>query len=108
MGVLWEDEAWQKYTDWQEQDKKTLRKINRLIKGISNGILLRVWDIRNLCRAICRDGEAAILTIRTVLYTSLPEGAQPFFRAKTITMISDWEWIGLSKFPAVKLRGVKP
>lgn len=34
MGVLWEDEAWQEYIDWQEQDKKTLRKINRLIKDI--------------------------------------------------------------------------
>ena len=34
MGVLWEDEAWQEYTDWQEQDKKTLRKINRLVRDI--------------------------------------------------------------------------
>lgn len=34
MGVLWEDEAWKEYTDWQEQDKKTLRKINRLIRDI--------------------------------------------------------------------------
>ena len=34
MGVLWEDEAWQEYTDWQKQDKKTLRKINHLIKDI--------------------------------------------------------------------------
>lgn len=28
MGVLWEDEAWQEYIDWQ-QDKKTLKKIKR-------------------------------------------------------------------------------
>jgi len=34
MGVLWEDEAWQEYTNWQEQDRKTLRKINHLIKDI--------------------------------------------------------------------------
>lgn len=34
MGILWEDEAWQEYTDWQEQDKKTLRKINRLVRDI--------------------------------------------------------------------------
>lgn len=32
--MLWEDEAWQEYTGWQEQDKKTLRKINRLIKDM--------------------------------------------------------------------------
>lgn len=34
MGVLWEDEAWQEYLDWQEQDKKTLKKINKLVKDI--------------------------------------------------------------------------
>lgn len=34
MGILWEDEAWQEYLDWQEQDKKTLRKINKLVKDI--------------------------------------------------------------------------
>ncbi len=34
MGILWEDEAWQEYLDWQTQDKKTLRKINQLIKDI--------------------------------------------------------------------------
>ena len=33
MGVLWEDEAWQEYIDWQ-QDKKTLKKINRLVRDI--------------------------------------------------------------------------
>jgi hypothetical protein len=26
MGILWEDEAWQEYLDWQMQDKKTLKK----------------------------------------------------------------------------------
>lgn len=29
-----EDDAWQEYTDWQEQDKKTLKKINRLVRDI--------------------------------------------------------------------------
>lgn len=33
MGVLWEDEAWQEYIDWQ-QAKKTLKKINRLVRDI--------------------------------------------------------------------------
>ena len=27
MGILWEDDAWQEYLDWQTQDKKTLRRI---------------------------------------------------------------------------------
>lgn len=34
MGVLWEDNAWQEYLSWQEQDKKTLKKINKLIHDI--------------------------------------------------------------------------
>lgn len=34
MGILWEDEAWQEYLDWQEQDKKTLKRINKLVKDI--------------------------------------------------------------------------
>lgn len=34
MGVLWEDDAWQEYLDWQTQDKKTLKKINKLIMDI--------------------------------------------------------------------------
>lgn len=30
----WHDSAWDDYLYWQTQDKKTLRKINSLIKGI--------------------------------------------------------------------------
>ena len=34
MRLLWEDRAWDDYLFWQTQDKKTLKKINRLIKDI--------------------------------------------------------------------------
>ena len=34
MRLLWEERAWADYLYWQQQDKKTLRKINRLIKSI--------------------------------------------------------------------------
>ena len=30
----WYDEAWKDYLHWQGQDRKTLRKINRLIQDI--------------------------------------------------------------------------
>ncbi len=30
----WYDEAWEDYLYWQGQDKKTLRKINKLIRDI--------------------------------------------------------------------------
>ena len=34
MRLLWEDRAWDDYLFWQKQDKKTLGKINQLIKDI--------------------------------------------------------------------------
>lgn len=34
MRLLWEDRAWSDYLDWQTQDKKTLKRINGLIKDI--------------------------------------------------------------------------
>lgn len=34
MNKVWEDEAWEEYLYWQKQDKKTLKRINDLIKDI--------------------------------------------------------------------------
>ena len=34
MNKVWDDEAWDDYLFWQSQDKKTLRRINALIKDI--------------------------------------------------------------------------
>ena len=34
MRLLWEDRAWNDYLYWQEQDKKTLKRVNALIKDI--------------------------------------------------------------------------
>lgn len=34
MRVLWEDRAWEDYLYWQSQDKKTLKRINTLIKDM--------------------------------------------------------------------------
>ena len=34
MRLLWEDRAWEDYLYWQMQDKKTLKRINGLIKDI--------------------------------------------------------------------------
>lgn len=42
MRLLWEERAWEEYCYWQTQDKKTLKRINALIKDIQrdryNGI----------------------------------------------------------------------
>ena len=34
MQKIWSDEGWEDYCYWQTQDKKTLKKINNLIKDI--------------------------------------------------------------------------
>ena len=35
MKILWDDDAWEEYLEWQTKDKPTLKKINRLIKDIT-------------------------------------------------------------------------
>ncbi|MCQ2546337.1 MAG: Txe/YoeB family addiction module toxin [Clostridia bacterium] len=34
MKVLWLESAWEEYCDWQKEDKKTLRRINEIIREI--------------------------------------------------------------------------
>ena len=34
MKKIWHDKAWEEYLYWQTQDKKTLKKINRLLLDI--------------------------------------------------------------------------
>ncbi len=42
MKIFWYEKAWEEYIEWQVQDKKTLKRINSLIKDIQrecyNGI----------------------------------------------------------------------
>lgn len=35
MPKTWHDSAWEDYLAWQERDKKTLKKINSLLKDIA-------------------------------------------------------------------------
>ncbi|MBR6398867.1 MAG: Txe/YoeB family addiction module toxin [Lachnospiraceae bacterium] len=37
MQKIWSDEAWDDYIYWQGQDKKTLKRINALIRDIERG-----------------------------------------------------------------------
>ena len=39
MNKRWDDKAWDDYVSWQSEDKKTLKRINALIKDIErNGV----------------------------------------------------------------------
>lgn len=37
MRKIWFDEAWEDYIYWQTQDRKTLKRINMLLKAIERG-----------------------------------------------------------------------
>ena len=34
MKILWDERAWEEYLSWQTEDRKTLKRINTLIKDI--------------------------------------------------------------------------
>ena len=34
MNKIWQDDAWEDYLYWQKNDKRTLKKINQIIKDI--------------------------------------------------------------------------
>ena len=34
MNLIWNNEAWEEYIQWQKQDKKIVEKINEIIKDI--------------------------------------------------------------------------
>jgi len=34
MRKIWDDEAWDEYVKWQNEDRKTLKRINELLKDI--------------------------------------------------------------------------
>ena len=38
MKILWDERAWDEYLYWQTQDKKTLKRINLLIKDIQRNV----------------------------------------------------------------------
>ena len=44
MRKIWSDEAWEEYLYWQSQDKKTLKRINALIKSIERDGVMQEND----------------------------------------------------------------
>ena len=44
--LTWTNESWEDYLYWQTQDRKTLKKINLLIKDILRSPFERNWKAR--------------------------------------------------------------
>ena len=79
--ISWDDDAWDDYTDWMDEDKKTVKRINRLIKSISRdprpigtaeilkhrgpGVCsVRIDDKNRLVYKVLDDGEVYVLSCR--------------------------------------------
>lgn len=83
MKLIWYDKAWDDYLYWQTQDKRTLKRINELIKDIDrNGALTgigkpealkdnlqglfsrRIDEVNRLVYRISEDGVIEIVMYR--------------------------------------------
>ena len=81
VSKYWSDKAWDDYLYWQAQDKKTLLKINKLVKdiemnGLSEGVgkpeplryrkvwIRRIDDKNLLVYDIDKDGNILIVSCR--------------------------------------------
>ena len=83
MKLIWYDKAWDDYLYWQTQDKRTLKRINELIKDIDrNGALTgigkpealkdnlqglfsrRIDEVNRLVYRITEDGVIEIVMCR--------------------------------------------
>ena len=42
MNKAWQDDAWDDYIYWQTQDKKTLKKINLLLKDMDRNAYMGI------------------------------------------------------------------
>jgi toxin YoeB len=78
--LLFSDDAWEDYLFWQTQDKKTLKRINALVKDIERngnhgigkpeplrGTLSGYWSRRidDLNRLVYRISESGVIEIHT-------------------------------------------
>ncbi|MDR1796591.1 MAG: Txe/YoeB family addiction module toxin [Clostridiales Family XIII bacterium] len=81
MNVIFSEAAWREYVDWQGEDRKTLKSINKLIQSIMNDGLLgglgkperlkhidgysrRIDDKNRLLYAAQSDGSVEIISCK--------------------------------------------
>ena len=76
MRKTWTDQGWDDYLYWQSQDKKTLRRINELVKDIErNGLLVgigRPEALKNDLQGFC---SRRIDEKNRLVYFLSPDGA---------------------------------
>ena len=68
--LLWTDEAWADYVYWQSQDRKTIKRINQLIKDIERSGNMQGIGKPEPLQYELQGFSAEELTKKIVLYTS--------------------------------------
>lgn len=88
MSLLWEDEAWQEYPDWQTQDKKTLKKINKLLNDIQRNPFEGTGHPEPLSGDLSGWWSRHVDEKNRIVYKA-NEKTPSFFHARDITATSD-------------------
>ena len=71
MNKRWDEKAWNEYVAWQDEDKKTLRRINALIKDIErNGAMSGIGKPEKLLH---RDGYSRRIDEKNRLLYNIDE-----------------------------------
>lgn len=68
MRLLWEETAWEDYLYWQMQDKKTLKRINSLLKEIQRSPFSGQGKPEPLKGALGRFWSRRIDTVNRLVY----------------------------------------
>lgn len=59
MRKIWFEEAWEDYLYWQTQDKKTLKRINALIRDVERDLIMVLANRKDSSTARLACGAAA-------------------------------------------------
>lgn len=82
MNKIWSDDAWEDYVGWQTEDKKTLKRINLLLKDVERLIRLTESGSQNRSRASSAGFGAGELTKRIGWSIALFQTVWKFFPAR--------------------------
>ena len=75
MKLVWFDKAWEDYLYWQTQDKRTLKRINELIKDIDrNGALTGIGKPEALKDNLCGWYSRRIDDVHRLVYRITEDG----------------------------------
>lgn len=69
MKILWEERAWEEYCYWQSQDKKTLKRINILIKDIKRDSFYGIGKPEPLKENLAGYWSRRIDDVNRIVYT---------------------------------------